>query len=85
MNKRSPCVGTPRPPAPPGCTGQEVRLSLLGGPQEDRSPPLTGTPSRKGQLAASALRVNYISHQPPVPTFHFWIAGFPLRTETISL
>lgn len=54
--------------------------------RRDWSVPLTSTPTREGvELGTSALTVNYIFHKSQVHTFHFWIAGFPLRTKTISL
>lgn len=54
--------------------------------RRDQRLPLMRTQTREGvKLYTSALSVNYIFHKSPVHTFHFWIAGFPLRTKTISL
>ena len=40
-----------------------------------------------GTACSPALKfsVNYIFHKSPVHTSHFWIASFPLRSQTISL
>lgn len=69
-------------------TAQTVKVDVVGCLVSRRgwSLPLMRTPTRQGiELCTSALSVNYIFHKSPVPTFHFWIAGFSLRTKTISL
>ena len=40
-----------------------------------------------GTACSPALKfsVNYLFHKSPVHTSHFWIASFPLRSQTISL
>ena len=55
------------------------------GIRQGPSPPLRRTP--RGQHAAllSSLVLTTFFHKSPVHTSHFWIAGFPLRTQTISL
>lgn len=58
----------------------------MGGVQEGWGQPLVRTPIQEGtQLSTPAHTVNDIFHKSLTHTFHLWVAGFPLRTKTISL
>lgn len=47
--------------------------------------PCENSDQGKCKTLPSAHSVNYIFYKSPVHTLHFWIAGFPVRTKTISL
>ena len=47
--------------------------------------PCENSDQGKWRALPSAQSVNYIFYKSPVHTLHFWIAGFPVRTKTISL
>ena len=68
----------PTPACRGGCSGP---CGIRQGP----SPPLRRTPQGQHAALLSSLVLTTFFHKSPVHTSHFWIAGFPLRIQTISL